>query len=108
VKASTTLSVTVSDLPSGWSGAEAGAVKYGFQWWSYFYGKGATQVAWGGLGFGGQRLIVLPEKDLIVVFTGWNILPDRPTLAPPVAIERILQAVTTEQLSHREEDAGRG
>ena len=94
VKASITPSVTVSDLPNGGSGAAGGAIKYGFKWWLYSYGRGATQVAWAGSGFGGQRPIVLPEKDLIVVFTGWNILPDRPSLAPRVAIERILQAVT--------------
>ena len=94
VQVSTTPSAIVSDPPSGWAGAEKGTVQYGFQWWVYSYGKGARQVAWSGLGFGGQRLIALPEKDLIVVFTGWNILPDRPTLAPRVAIERILPAAT--------------
>ncbi len=94
VKASITPSVTVSDMPNASSGAEGGAIKYGFKWWLYSYGRDATQVAWGGSGFGGQRPIVLPEKDLIIVFTGWNILPDRPSLAPRTAIERILQAVT--------------
>lgn len=69
----------------------ADGVKYGFKWWLYPYGQG--RLAWGGSGFGGQRPIAFPEHDLIVVFTGWNILPDRPSLTPRAAIDRILQAV---------------
>ena len=33
VKASITPSVTVSDMPNASSGAEGGAIKYGFKWW---------------------------------------------------------------------------
>jgi CubicO group peptidase (beta-lactamase class C family) len=73
--------------------AVADGVKYGFKWWLYPYGPDGARMAWGGSGFGGQRPIVFPEYDLIVVFTGWNILPDRPSLTPRVAIDRILQAV---------------
>jgi CubicO group peptidase (beta-lactamase class C family) len=73
--------------------AVADGVKYGFKWWLYPYGPDGAGMAWGGSGFGGQRPIVFPEYDLIVVFTGWNILPDRPSLTPRVAIDRILQAV---------------
>ena len=50
-------------------------------------------MAFAGSGFGGQLPIVLPELDLVLVFTGWNILPDRPELKTQVLIERILQAV---------------
>jgi len=47
--------------------------KYGFQWWLYpVNGK----FVWMARGFGGQRLMVFPEEDLIVVFTGWEILKD--------------------------------
>ena len=31
-------------------------------------------MIWAAVGFGGQRLMVFPEEDLIVTFTGWNIL----------------------------------
>jgi hypothetical protein len=31
--------------------------------------------------------------DLLVVFTGWNILPNRPSLSPRAAIDRVLEAV---------------
>jgi CubicO group peptidase (beta-lactamase class C family) len=67
-------------------------VKYGFKWWLYPYGK-SGRLAFGGSGFGGQRPIVVPELDLVMVFTGWNILPGRPSLSPRTAIDRILQAV---------------
>lgn len=82
VKASITPSVTVSDA----------GVKYGYKWWLYPYGE-ERRLAFGGSGFGGQRPIVLPELDLVIVFTGWNILPDRPNLTPRVAIDRVLEAV---------------
>jgi CubicO group peptidase (beta-lactamase class C family) len=82
VKASITPSVAVSDT----------GVKYGYKWWLYPYGK-EGRLAFGGAGFGGQRPIVLPELDLVIVFTGWNALPGKPNLTPRVAIDRVLEAV---------------
>jgi CubicO group peptidase (beta-lactamase class C family) len=82
VRASISPSVTVSDA----------GVKYGYKWWLYPYGK-EQRYAFGGSGFGGQYPIVLPELDLVIVFTGWNVLPDRPRLTPRVAIDRVLEAV---------------
>lgn len=72
--------------------AVADGVKYGFKWWLYPYGNDG-KTAWGGSGLGGQRPIVIPEHDVIVVFTGWNLLPGRPSLSPRVAIDRIVAAV---------------
>jgi CubicO group peptidase (beta-lactamase class C family) len=47
--------------------------QYGFKWWLYpLNGK----FVWMAQGFGGQRLMVFPEEDLIAVFTGWEILKD--------------------------------
>ena len=46
---------------------------------------------WMGRGFEGQRLMVLPDENLIAVFTGWEILKDP---APPKdLINRLLPAV---------------
>jgi CubicO group peptidase (beta-lactamase class C family) len=70
------------------------SIEYGYKWWLYHYeDQGEDRVAFAGAGFGGQHPIVLPEYDLVLVFTGWNILPDRPSLGAQDAIERILEAV---------------
>jgi CubicO group peptidase (beta-lactamase class C family) len=73
--------------------AVGNGVQYGFKWWLHPYGTSDPRLAWGGSGFGGQRPIYFPDYDLLVVFTGWNILPDKPGLTPRIAIDRILQAV---------------
>ena len=65
----------------------------GTSWWLYPYGKDDNRLAWGGSGLGGQRPIFFPDYDLLVVFTGWNILPNRPSLTPRIAIDRVLEAV---------------
>lgn len=67
-------------------------VGYGLKWWIYPYADG-SQVAWAGSGFGGQMPIVIPEHHLVLVFTGWNILPDKPRLSHREAIERVQRAV---------------
>jgi hypothetical protein len=48
---------------------------------------------WAGSGFGGQMPMAIPERDLIVVFNAWNILPGLPS--PPRArlLERILRGL---------------
>ncbi|HEY7697424.1 MAG TPA: serine hydrolase, partial [Vicinamibacteria bacterium] len=90
-------------LPEGWvAESTAPAVvasttpgrerKYGFQWWLLPY-EGSKR-AWAGaaLGYGGQFLFVVPEYELIAVFTGWNIY-DGPSLAAPLALERVIDSV---------------
>jgi hypothetical protein len=42
-------------------------------------------------GFGGQRLMVFPQENLIVVFTGWEILKD-PAPSKDL-VDRLLPAV---------------
>jgi CubicO group peptidase (beta-lactamase class C family) len=49
--------------------------KYGFQWWLVPYGEAKDKFAWTAEGFGGQQMFVVPEYNLIAVFTGWSILP---------------------------------
>lgn len=89
-------------VPEGWVEASTGpkvdtrpgverSRKYGYQWWVLPYGT-AGQSAYAALGYGGQRLIVVPEHDLIAVFTGWNIY-ESPELAPYDALDRVLAAV---------------
>jgi len=68
--------------------------EYGYKWWlpHYQYG-GEDRLAFAGSGYGAQAPIVLRELDLIIVFTGWNTLPNRPDLEIDEAIERVLEAV---------------
>jgi CubicO group peptidase (beta-lactamase class C family) len=90
VKASITPSITVSDA----------GVKYGYKWWLYPYGK-ESRLAFAAEGFGGQHAIVIPELDLVAVFTGWNILPGMPNLSPRDAIDRVVAAVVADRPSRR-------
>lgn len=47
--------------------------RYGFKWWLYPLNG---RFVWMARGFGGQELMVFQEENLIVVFTGWEILKD--------------------------------
>jgi CubicO group peptidase (beta-lactamase class C family) len=67
VKASVTSAMSVEDEGRHWG--------YGFQWWLQPYRKSPEKFAWAARGFGGQELRVVPEYNLIVVLTGWDILP---------------------------------
>lgn len=82
IKQSVTPSITISP-----------EVKYGYKWWIYPYGSDSTQNSWFGLGFGGQIPFIIPEYDLVVVFTGWNILEGKPTLSSNEALSRILHCI---------------
>jgi CubicO group peptidase (beta-lactamase class C family) len=46
--------------------------KYGYLWWLLPRADRQGYV-WEAAGLGGQRLMVFPEEDLIVVFTAWGI-----------------------------------
>jgi CubicO group peptidase (beta-lactamase class C family) len=89
-------------LPEGWVrdstassvGVEAAADKpydYGFKWWLV-----PESTSWPraivALGYGGQRLIVVPSLDLVAVFTGWNVW-ERPALSAHLALARLRAAV---------------
>lgn len=42
---------------------------YGYQWWIYRNNPTKTYFAWG---WAGQRIFVIPEKDLVVIFTSYD------------------------------------
>ena len=67
--------------------------KYGYKWWLQPR-KDRPGYVWMARGFGGQRLMVFPEENLIAVFTGWEILKDEAASAD--LVERILPAVRTQ------------
>jgi CubicO group peptidase (beta-lactamase class C family) len=84
VKASVVSAMSVEDEGRHWG--------YGFQWWLQPWGKSPEKFAWAARGFGGQELRVVPEYNLIVVLTGWDILP---SAAEPRhdELERVIAAV---------------
>jgi hypothetical protein len=50
------------------------SVKYGYKWWLMTYGSDKTKYAWTCRGFGDQSVIIIPEYDIVAVFTCWNII----------------------------------
>jgi CubicO group peptidase (beta-lactamase class C family) len=68
--------------------------RYGFQWWLAPYGQ-FKRLAWAARGFGGQELLVVPEYDMIAVFTGWSILPSTEGKRYD-KLERVLDAVNAQ------------
>lgn len=87
-------------LPEGWAKASISRsietnekpYGYGYQWWTIPRTEPGTHDAYAAWGYGGQLLIVVPELELISVFTGWNIY-DKPSLDPSYALGRVLAAV---------------
>ena len=85
-------------LPEGWAAestqprVQAGKHRYGYQWWVMSEKGSGTYQCYAAWGYGGQFLFVVPELDLIAVFTGWNIY-DKPELDPDLALGRVLKAV---------------
>jgi CubicO group peptidase (beta-lactamase class C family) len=51
----------------------ASTTGYGYQWWVYNHDNGDKPDMYGGWGWGEQFPLVVPELDLVAVFTGWNI-----------------------------------
>lgn len=45
---------------------------YGYQWWVPDHEAGQAKV-FGGNGYGGQFVLVVPDYDIVAVFNGWNI-----------------------------------
>ena len=70
--------------------ALGGGTKYGYKWWLYEYRPG--KLAWYGSGFGGQWPVVIPEYNIVAVFTGWNILRGS-SLGRNEIVHRLLDAV---------------
>jgi len=91
-------------LPEGWvaevaeprvvPGPDAGGWRYGYQWWLAPYQGGTQKYALTGIGYGGQLLLVLPEYELIAVFTGWNIF-GTPPLSADYTVKYLIEAIRT-------------
>ncbi len=68
--------------------------KYGFKWWLLPRTDRQSYI-WMARGFGGQRLMVFPEEDLIAVFTGWQIIEDE--AGDRELVSRILPAIRSQR-----------
>jgi CubicO group peptidase (beta-lactamase class C family) len=87
-------------LPEGWAKTSTrplvhtnvGTFACGYKWWVLPRDGQRAHDAFAGWGYGGQLLLVVPDLELIAVFTGWNIY-DQPSLDPRIALERVLGAV---------------
>ena len=53
---------------------------YGYKWWILDDGEGEAPKLFAAMGFGGQFLYVVPDLELIAVFTGWNIYGPTPSV----------------------------
>lgn len=62
----------VPDIEPGNAEEDTG---YGYQWWLPAQ-KADEPFAYFAGGFGGQRLTVIPDLDIVAVFTGWDIRAD--------------------------------
>jgi CubicO group peptidase (beta-lactamase class C family) len=80
-------------LPENWVAASAtpyvegisgsrgsGERAYGYHWWLLPRTDGDTPYYIAGLGYGGQYLFIVPEYQIVAVFTGWNIWGPTPSL----------------------------
>jgi CubicO group peptidase (beta-lactamase class C family) len=87
-------------LPAGWVETSVAPIvngpignqKYGYHWLATPYEGGFGVYAYAANGYGGQRLIVVPEFNLVAVFTGWNIY-ETPPLGGSFAINRVISAI---------------
>jgi CubicO group peptidase (beta-lactamase class C family) len=46
---------------------------YGYQWWIYKHGTDGKPFMYGSSGWGGQFVLIVPELQLVGVFTGWKV-----------------------------------
>lgn len=60
-------------------GEPSGRLGYSYSWWTKTYYKSGKRVnMYSASGFGGQHIMVLPELNTVVAFTGGNYLSKRP------------------------------
>lgn len=85
--------VEESVKPAVRAGNRAGTPWYGLKWWLYPNPSDTTKLVWTGSGFGGQFPMVVPERNLVIVFNGWNILPGGKNFPRANILARLVAAV---------------
>lgn len=83
---------------SGWVRA-AGFDGYGYGWWQKVdaYGEGAFAAS----GWGGQEILILPEHDMVVVFTGGAYWENALLTPHEMMIQAVLPAIGPSLSAHR-------
>jgi CubicO group peptidase (beta-lactamase class C family) len=60
-------------------GEDSGRMGYSYTWWTGEYSRSGQKIhMYTASGFGGQHIMILPEVNTVVVFTGGNYLTPRP------------------------------
>ena len=60
-------------------GEDSGRVGYSYSWWTKQYSNSGKKMnLYYAGGFGGQHIMVFPELNAVVVFTGGNFVTSRP------------------------------
>jgi len=60
-------------------GEASGRMGYSYSWWTKTYTHDGKEInLYSASGFGGQHIMVLPEVEMVVVFTSGNFLSKRP------------------------------
>lgn len=60
-------------------GEASGRLGYSYSWWTKTYYKSGKRInMYAASGFGGQHIMVFPELNMVVTFTGGNYLTKRP------------------------------
>jgi len=60
-------------------GEDSGRMGYSYSWWTKEYTKAGKRIhMYAAGGWGGQHIMVLPEVNAVVIFTGGNFLAKRP------------------------------
>lgn len=107
-------------LPEGWvqestaaavrTSPEENGYRYGYQWWLTPYdGASGASLSWAPTcwGYGGQFLFVVPEYDVVAVFTGWNIY-DKPELSPNLALGKVIASLHESAKTSEESSPSKG
>lgn len=82
-------------LPKGWLEQISGSglrayegLNYSLGWWLPTAESISGSVM--AIGYGGQRLVIVPEQEMVLVFLAWNLVSEKPAPSTQQIVERFL------------------
>lgn len=60
-------------VPDSSPGSPDSETGYGLQWWIFRHSNGDAPDMYGAWGWGGQFCLIVPDLNIVAVFTGWNV-----------------------------------